>query len=1016
MIQRIHLVSKDNAFHRRGAEFAEETQRETSARSPRSLRLCGEKVFLTGGRCSIAVATLTIAIALLFIAASLWPFASNAQTKRPYTLREDFQHDGLGQFASYPPAQDVGYEPSLTPTTDFDAPGGRALMRVVKPNRVGALRFGFIRQTSLLVNDGAKVQFAYRLNYAALNDSLEIGVAGADGCRYVKRISANAGGWNGAEIPLAEFRCANGQALKTGVGIEAFYIVADLKRADADITYRFIIDDVALSAGRIESDAEAKAIALRAPNAGDHPRLYFNAGDRAKLIERTRHPQLTKLWEHLQTAAKNTRATGSLAHGGAVFEMLDKEYLLPSLLGYFGAMNQARSRIAHNALVAYINDDAEARRAAISAMLDVARWSRWEPPWFTAHGQHTYYPAGQLAADVAFGYDLLYDHLSESERALVRRALIERSIIPTFKEYVADNRIMANTSNWIAHTVGGALIAAAAIAGDVRKDEAGGRFEIYLNGLLRKFEAHLAASYLPDGSYGEGISYQEFDLETTALAFEALKRVYGVDYWRRSRVIESLAFPLYTLAQPTSASLDMGDSHPPSGRTIAPLVVQSNAPTLRWFYDQFPHSEIRDFLFFDDSIKQQAPRLPTSRIFRDKGNAVFRTGWGADDLVFLFRAGPNFNHNHADQGSFLLTAFGEPLITEAGWSDYYKDPYYATFFTQAVGHNTVLVDGNPESQALPDTPQFAALNAYPKITGAVTSEFYDAVSSDLTSVYQGRLNRYTRRVVFVKPHYLVVFDDLATSGEPAKFDWLLHLPDRARINASSGLAVYRGDKAALAVKSLAPGEAGIKVRDGRLPYATFATSTPKATPSQPAFLDLQTAKPASATQFLVALAPARTSEAAHELANRMTAISGAGFVGVRAERGDERDLVMFRSGGANGAARYQDYATDAAAWTVTQSGARLKLFAVEQARSFARVERSVFTSDNAASVAVNYNANAIEAACSVAAQTKLQLFTGAKPLRVLLDGHEAPVNFDQAGATISLTVPAGQHQLKIELR
>src|SRR5215470_5976396 len=66
----------------------------------------------------------------------------------PYTLRENFQHDRLGQFASYPPAQDVGYEPSLTPTTDFDAPGGRALMRVVKPNRTGALRFGFIRQTS----------------------------------------------------------------------------------------------------------------------------------------------------------------------------------------------------------------------------------------------------------------------------------------------------------------------------------------------------------------------------------------------------------------------------------------------------------------------------------------------------------------------------------------------------------------------------------------------------------------------------------------------------------------------------------------------------------------------------------------------------------------------------------------------------------------------------------------------------------------------------------------------------
>jgi Heparinase II/III-like protein len=602
---------------------------------------------------------------------------------------------------------------------------------------------------------------------------------------------------------------------------------------------------------------------------------------------------------------------------------------------------------------------------------------------------------------------------------LIRRALVEKSIIPTFKEYVADNRVMANTSNWIAHTVGGALIAAAAIAGDVKAAETDGLFEIYLNGLLRKFEDHLAASYLPDGSYGEGISYQEFDLETTGLAMVALQRVFGVDYWRRSHVIESLAFPLYTLAQPVGASPDMGDSHPPSGRTIAPLVIQSKDPTLRWFYDQFRHSEIRDFLFFDDSLKPLSPKiaqLPTSRLFRDKGNAVFRTGWDKDDWVFLFRAGPNFNHNHADQGSFLLTAFGEPLITEAGWSHYYNDPYYATFFTQAIGHNTALVDGNPESQSIADTPQYAALNAYPKITDAVTSEFYDAVGSDLTPVYQDRLNHYMRRIVFVKPHYFAVFDDLAVNGEPAKFDWLLHFPDRARVTTASGLALYNADRAALAVRTLAPVATTVTVRDGHLPYATFAAGTPKTLPPHPAFLDLQTAQPARAAQFLVALVPARTSEAARSIANQMTAISGAGFAGVRAERGAEQDLVLFRSGAANESIRYEDYATDAAAWTVTQSDARLKLFAVQQARSFARAGRRLLTSDTAASLAASYSENVIEAACGAAAPATLRLFTGAKPSRVLLDGREVAMSYNQADATISLTVSAGRHQLKIELR
>jgi hypothetical protein len=36
----------------------------------------------------------------------------------PFVIREDFQGDSLGQWASYPPAQDIGYEPSISPTSE----------------------------------------------------------------------------------------------------------------------------------------------------------------------------------------------------------------------------------------------------------------------------------------------------------------------------------------------------------------------------------------------------------------------------------------------------------------------------------------------------------------------------------------------------------------------------------------------------------------------------------------------------------------------------------------------------------------------------------------------------------------------------------------------------------------------------------------------------------------------------------------------------------------------------------
>ena len=1056
------------------------------------------------------------------------PSVLSTQQPKPllqaHTLLEDFQHDSLGQFASYPPVQDVGYEPSLTPSSEYDAPGGRALMRVVQPTRTGPLRFGFIRQTFLVMSDGGRLVFSYRLNQAGDGDQIEIGLAGADGCRYLRNVRAVTGKWVRTEVSLADFRCANEKSLNPGTAIEAIYIVADLKRADADIAHRFLIDDLALSAARnvrlevhqppttwLESqnalvsakslsagetvslsvtapvslknldcalqDQTGKAVAseqlfddgthgdersgdgrwanrslyvLRSSDAAGvwtiklrgetanreqvttnvrfvhrkaespgHPRLYFSSTEKQQLIERTREPRMAPLWEKIREEAKTRRGTGELSEGSQVFDMLDKQHLLPSLLAYFDVLNRGRLRIEANSLVAYLQNDLEARDAAKKALIEVAKWSRWEPPWFTEHGQHTYYPAGQLAAVVAFGYDLLYDQLTPAERSLVRRALIEKSIIPVYKEYVLDNRVLANTSNWIGHTVGGALIGASAIIGDATDDETRGELDLYVNGLLLKMERHLSASYLSDGSYGEGISYQEFDLETTAPALVALDRVLGVGYWNQTQVADSLTYPLYVLSRPIATSPDMGDSHPPSGRTIAPLVNRKKDPTLNWFYGQFAHSSIIDFLFPVDSAAVQSPQLPSSRIFHQKGNAVFRAGWAKDDPVMLFRAGANFNHNHADQGSFLLSAFGETLVSEAGWSDYYKDPYYTSYFTQAIGHNTVLVDGNPESQSLPDTPQFSALDSYPRITHGIASEYYDSVTADLSSVYRNRLKSYTRSLVFIKPDYFVIYDELTTNGDPAKFEWLLHLPDRARIKSSQGLALYSADSASLAIRMLNPENSVTTIREGRLPYATFATATPKSVPQLPAILNMATARASSSTHFLVALVPARTRETAQSLASRMTRINGSNFVGLRTERSNGRDnlrdIVVFRTNATNNALSFEEWMTDAGSLATTQSGDRLQLFAAQNARTLTKAGRPMFTSDNPTNVAVKYATRTIEASIHAETQIRIELFTGTKPRRVFLDGREAAISHNPTAATIAVVIPRGEHQLMIEL-
>ncbi len=849
--------------------------------------------------------------------------AERAVVSQPALLHDDFQNDSLGQWASYPPVQDIGYDPSLTPTNEYAAPGGRALMRVYRPVSTGLMRLGFIKRLDMLADGNVTMTFSYRLKPATPGAVLEIGLAGADGHRYTATVTAVPhDGWGKAS---AHFR-----NIPPGTGLQAVYITADVSHPDTDAEYRFLIDDVSLQASKpvrfdvheprsiainpfpalvsAVSYAPGDAIAIAAASSvalskvsfalkdqdhrtlkasgltfqngawinrsaytvgatdptgvwrlelrgvtpdgrgmetevrlivhparsAAHPRLYFSAQDRTALIARTRDAKEGVVWGRLLDSAKSSRGTDDLSNGGRIFRMLDSRFLLPTLTGYFDILNRASNRILFNSLEAYVDGSEEARDAAKSALLDLAHWDTWVPPWFEAHGQHTYYPAGELAGDAAFGYDTLYHNLSNSERELVRRALIERGIKPAYKEYVLDNRAMADTSNWIGHAVSGGVLACLA----AMETEDDPELNIYLGGLLIKLENHLAATYLSDGSYGEGVSYQEFDLKSTTLALSALARVYGIDYWPRTFVKDSLHYPLYLLAHPIRDGFDMGDSHTPTGYSIAGVIQHTDDPVMHWYYDQFQHRSITDFLFPPDNIAPQPPSKPMSRVFDQKGNVVFRTGWGPDDAILLFRAGPNFNHNHGDQGAFLLRAGGENLVVEGGPADYYKDPYYRTYFSQSAGHNTVLIDGDPGSQEIADTRQFRALNAYPRITDAITSGSFDAVGSELASVYRGRLEQFSRRIVFLKPDTVVIYDDLA-GRSPATFDWLLHVKDRAKIRISRGAAVYSGAKAAMSLKTLAPDSATMDLQDGYLPYTAFAPLAPKTVPAQPGVIHIQ---------------------------------------------------------------------------------------------------------------------------------------------------------------------------------
>jgi len=76
-----------------------------------------------------------------------------------------------------------------------------------------------------------------------------------------------------------------------------------------------------------------------------------------------------------------------------------------------------------------------------------------------------------------------------------------------------------------------------------------------------------------------------------------------------------------------------------------------------------------------------------------------RSGWDKDALQFGIVSPPKFfgNHEHDDRGSFILNAYGERLICDAGkpWS--YGDPIIEEWFRASAGHNLLFVNGTGQT-------------------------------------------------------------------------------------------------------------------------------------------------------------------------------------------------------------------------------------------------------------------------------------------------------------------------------
>jgi hypothetical protein len=193
----------------------------------------------------------------------------------------------------------------------------------------------------------------------------------------------------------------------------------------------------------------------------------------------------------------------------------------------------------------------------------------------------------------------------------------------------------------------------------------------------------------------------------------------------------------------------------------------------------------------------------TSAAFPDGGFYVSRSGWKKDDKYMAVNCGlvgvydQNAVHGHADALSMDVSAFGKTLIIDPG--RYMYEGPYRVWFEKTEAHNTVVVDGKDSSEML-DGWMFKT-KAVPTrkcwVAGQI-ADFFDGSHDG----YQ-RLDKPVthRRILFVKPDYWVVIDDITGKGKH-DLGLFFHFPEKTGVKVDPKnlrAVVDYGDKITLTI-------------------------------------------------------------------------------------------------------------------------------------------------------------------------------------------------------------------------
>lgn len=467
--------------------------------------------------------------------------------------------------------------------------------------------------------------------------------------------------------------------------------------------------------------------------------------------------------------------------------------------------------------------------------------------WDVEGPSSTVWPT-ELGMDIAENatpvYDWIHDFLSDEDRRICEEVLTARMV--QINRDVHRDRPM-ESQPYSSHP--GRMVGFALEGGIVLAHEAPEARD-WLDYTLKLVWSTYPAWGGDEGGWHEGISYWSGYMRRMVRVVHELD-FYGIPLKNKPFFRNTGYFGLYA-AYPERPTRAFGDGHHSPLGTATGIVTYMlsnlyNNPYFRWHSEQIGAgpSGRKAIRIFNPGLEARSPdELPQSRVFYDVGLVAMHSKMADPDsnVMMLFKSNPfgAISHNHASQNAFIIEAFKEPLAISSGYRQTHGIPHHREWIWQTKAHNSILVDN--EGQVPRQRSSSGEIIEYQEHDG------YVYTAGDATKAYGERLEKFHRHILFVRPDYFVIIDDLKTSGSSSTYQWLFHAMSEMQVDDKNHVVVSTSGDARLALRFMTPGDLEFKQHTGFDP----PVEDPETAPDQ-FHLTVSTINPSISKQFVTVI-------------------------------------------------------------------------------------------------------------------------------------------------------------------